>query len=114
MNDEGQIGIDIEQIGQLDFADFTDFFTGNEWHYINNYHNKFDGFYNFWTRKEAVLKAIGSGFHIPLNTVDVSAENLIYDDATYQIVPLSIHPDYKCHVASTVFPQNIELREINF
>src|SRR4051794_3831532 len=66
MTDEGQIGIDIEQIKQLDFADFTDFFTGNEWHYINDHVNKFDGFYNFWTRKEAVLKAIGSGFHTPL------------------------------------------------
>jgi len=114
MTDEGQIGIDIEQIKQLDFADFTDFFTGNEWHYINDHVNKFEGFYNFWTRKEAVLKAIGSGFHTPLNSVDVSGEELIYDDITYQITPLDIHPDYKSHIASTVFPQNIEVREMNF
>ena len=114
MTDEGQIGIDIEQTKGLDFADFTDFFTGNEWHYINEHANKFDGFYNFWTRKEAVLKAIGSGFHTPLNSVDVSGEELVYDDITYQITPLNIHPDYKCHFASTVFPQNIELKEMNF
>jgi 4'-phosphopantetheinyl transferase len=114
MTDEGQIGIDIEQIKQLDFADFTDFFTGNEWHYINDHANKFDGFYNFWTRKEAVLKAIGSGFHTPLNSVDVSDEELVYDDISYQITPLNIHPDYKCHIAATVSPQNIELREMNF
>lgn len=114
MTDEGQIGIDIEQIKQLDFADFTDFFTGNEWHYINDHTNKFDGFYNFWTRKEAVLKAIGSGFHTPLNSVDVSGDELAYDNVTYQISALDIHPDYKCHIASTVFPQNIEVREINF
>ncbi|MBS1522694.1 MAG: 4'-phosphopantetheinyl transferase superfamily protein [Bacteroidetes bacterium] len=114
MTDAGQIGIDIEQIKQLDFADFTDFFTGNEWHYINGHANKFDGFYNFWTRKEAVLKAIGSGFHTPLNSVDVSGEELVYDDITYQIEPLNIHPEYKCHIATTAFPQNIELREMNF
>ncbi len=114
MTDEGQIGIDIEQIKQLDFADFTDFFTGNEWHYINDHPNKFDGFYNFWTRKEAVLKAIGSGFHTPLNSVDVSAEELVYDAITYQITPLNIHTNYKCHIASTIFPQNIEVREMNF
>jgi 4'-phosphopantetheinyl transferase len=114
MTDQGQIGIDIEQIKQLDFADFTDFFTGNEWHYINDHANKFDGFYNFWTRKEAVLKAIGSGFHTPLNSVDVSGEELIYDAITYQITQLNIHPDYKCHIASTIFPQNIEVREMNF
>ena len=112
--DEGQIGVDIEQIKQLDFADFTDFFTGKEWHYINDHADKFEGFYNFWTRKEAVLKAIGSGFHTPLNSVDVSGDELTYDDIIYQITPLDIHPDYKCHIASTIFPQNIEVREMNF
>ena len=62
MTDEGQIGIDIEQINKLDFADFTDFFTDNEWHFINDHINKFDGFYNFWTRKEAVLKLLAQVF----------------------------------------------------
>jgi len=114
MADEGQIGIDIEQINKLDFADFTDFFTGNEWNGINTHADKFDGFYDFWTKKEAVLKAIGPGFHTPLNSIDVSGEKLVYDGITYQITPLYIYPDYKCHIASTFFPQNIKLREMNF
>jgi 4'-phosphopantetheinyl transferase len=114
MTDEGQIGIDIEQVKQLDFNDFTDFFTKNEWHYINNHPDKFDGFYNFWTKKEAVLKAIGSGFHTPLNSVDVSGESLVYDGITYQIIPSKIHNNYKCHIATTVFPQNIQLQQVTF
>lgn len=114
ITDEGQIGIDIEQVNRLDFNDFADFFTENEWHYINDNPDKFDGFYNFWTKKEAVLKAIGSGFHTPLNSVDVSGENLIYDGITYQITALNIHPDYKCHIATTLIPQNIQLQEVNF
>ncbi|HTD40645.1 MAG TPA: 4'-phosphopantetheinyl transferase superfamily protein [Mucilaginibacter sp.] len=112
--DNGQIGIDIEQVNPLDFADFTDFFTSKEWSSINSYPNKFDGFYDFWTKKEAVLKAIGSGFHTPLNSVDVSGENLVYDGISYQIRSLNIHLDYKCHIAATVFPQNIQLQEVNF
>jgi 4'-phosphopantetheinyl transferase len=114
MADEGQIGVDIEQVNRLDFNDFTDFFTKNEWHYINNHPDKFNGFYNFWTKKEAVLKAIGSGFHTPLNAVDVSGENLIYDDITYHITKLNIHPDYKCNIATTLSPQNIQVQEVNF
>ena len=114
MTDEGQIGVDIEQVSQLDFNDFTDFFTKNEWHYINNHPDKFDGFYNFWTKKEAVLKAIGSGFHTPLNSVDVSNESLVYDDITYHIMALNIHPGYKCHIATTVLPQNIQVQEVTF
>jgi len=114
ITDEGQIGIDIEQINELDFADFTDFFTPNEWHHINNYLNKFDGFYNFWTKKEAVLKSIGSGFSTPLNSVDVSGEELVYDDIIYHITPLNVNPGYKCHIAATIAHQNMELREMNF
>lgn len=112
--DQGQIGIDIEQVKQLDFNDFTDFFTENEWRYINNHPDKFDGFYNFWTKKEAVLKAIGSGFHTPLNFVDVSGESLVYDDIAYYIRSVNIHPGYKCHIATTTTAQNIQLRELNF
>lgn len=112
--DQGQVGIDIEQINELDFADFTDFFTINEWTHINKHPNKFDRFYNFWTKKEAVLKAIGSGFHTPLNAVDVSGESLIYDNITYQMTSVDVDPAYKCHLAATVYPQNIRLQEINF
>jgi 4'-phosphopantetheinyl transferase len=111
--EKGQTGIDIELVNKLDFADFTDFFTGNEWNYINSYPNKFDGFYNFWTKKEAVLKAIGSGFHTPLNAVDVSGENLAYDGITYHIKSLDIHPDYKCHLATTQKLQAISLIKVN-
>lgn len=111
--DTGQIGIDIEEVKTINFNDFNDFFTGNEWHYINDHPDKFDGFYNFWTRKEAVLKAIGSGFHTPLNSVDVSADIVVYDDISYYITPLQVHSSYKCHIATTVLPSGINLRRVD-
>jgi len=110
---EGQIGIDIEQVKEIDLADYTDYFTPNEWDHINNYPNKYDGFYDFWTRKEAALKAIGTGFHTPLASVDVSGESLHYDDQTFFFQPLNISGDYKCHLAATVFPANIKLTRVN-
>lgn len=107
--DEGKIGVDIEQVKEIDLADYPDYFTQNEWRYINAHHPKFDGFYNFWTRKEAVLKAIGTGFHTPLDEVDVSENEIIYDDITYYIQGMNILKDYKCHVATTVKQDNIRL-----
>jgi 4'-phosphopantetheinyl transferase len=111
--DTGQIGIDIEQIKEIDLDDYLNYFTKNEWNKIDHYANRFDGFYNFWTRKEAVLKAIGSGFHTPLSSVDVSDESIIYDDITYHIKSLEINPNYKCHITTTQISPDIRLININ-
>jgi 4'-phosphopantetheinyl transferase len=106
--DKGQIGIDIEQIKTISLADYPDYFTKNEWDYIEGHEDEFEGFYNLWTRKEAVLKAIGTGFHIPLSSVDVLADRVEYDDITYYIKRLPIAVGYPCHIASTV-PDDVKL-----
>ncbi len=108
----GQIGIDIEQIKSIDLADYTDYFTPNEWGIINSYPDKFEGFYDFWTRKEAVLKAIGTGFHTPLSSVDVADDTIKYDGILYHIRPLDIAKGYKSHIASTVKGGDIQLIRI--
>lgn len=107
--DQGQIGVDIEEIKEIDLADYPDYFTSNEWRYINAHTSKFDGFYNFWTRKEAVLKAIGTGFHTPLDEVDVSEDIISYDNITYYIQRMDIHDNYKCHMATTIKQNDIRL-----
>lgn len=99
---QGMIGIDIEQVKPINLDGYPDYFTLNEWEYINGHDNKFEGFYNLWTRKEAVLKAIGTGFHTPLDSVDVVEDMIVYDDITYHIQPVNIAPGYPCHVASTI------------
>jgi 4'-phosphopantetheinyl transferase len=109
----GKTGIDIEQVNEIDLGDYTDYFTKNEWGHINKADNSQDEFYYFWTRKEAVLKAIGTGFHTPLSSVDVSGENLVYDDVTYHLYQLDINDEYKCHIACTEEIENIRLIRVN-
>jgi 4'-phosphopantetheinyl transferase len=98
----GMAGIDIEQVKTINLDDYADFFTPNEWDYIHGHTDKFEGFFNLWTRKEAVLKAIGTGFHTPLNSVDVVKDVVQYDSITYYIQPVRIAEGYPCHIASTV------------
>jgi 4'-phosphopantetheinyl transferase len=109
----GKIGIDIEYIKETNLDDYTGYFTENEWTHINKCQNRYDGFYHYWTKKEAVLKAIGTGFHTPLSSVDVSGESLIYDDITYHMQTLDIGEGYKCHIATTVNAVNVGLLRIN-
>jgi 4'-phosphopantetheinyl transferase len=109
----GQIGIDIEQVKEVDLTDYPDYFTPNEWDKINSAPILYEGFYDIWTRKEAVLKAIGTGFHIPLSSVDVSEESVEYDEITYYIKSLAIHPDYKCHVATIEAGTDIRLLRVD-
>lgn len=111
--DMGKIGADIEEIKPIDLDEYTDHFTENEWNIIRNSPDPIIGFYNFWTRKEAVLKATGTGFHTPLNTVDVSEDMIIYNNVTWHLQKISINEKYLCHVASTV-SQPVTSLQVNY
>jgi len=111
--DNGKVGIDIEKINPIELSDYTDYFTPNEWGIIRNYPNQFDGFYDFWTRKEAVLKAIGTGFHTPLSSVDVANNTIAYDGISYHIQKLDVVKGYQCHMATSEKTGNVKLLSVN-
>jgi len=69
-----RIGIDVEEIRHVERGTIEQYFslqeqtdlatlTGPDW---------LEGFYNCWTRKEAILKGEGLGLNIKLNAFDVS------------------------------------------
>jgi len=107
----GKIGVDVELIKPINFNDYTDYFTKNEWDKILNAANPNITFYKFWTRKEAVLKAAGTGFYMPLQEIDVSDENVVYNNYIYHLSEVKIDGCYQCHIATTV-KQNIEVMNI--
>jgi len=98
----GKVGADIERIQPINFNNYTDYFTGNEWQNILNSDDPTNAFLNFWTRKEAVLKAAGTGFFTPLQEIDVTDDILNYDNCTYYLHQLTLHNAYQCHIAATV------------
>src|SRR5581483_3775947 len=76
--DKGEIGIDIEQIKEIDINEYQGHFTKNEWNKVNGDQNTTQAFYELWVRKEAILKAIGTGLSIPLQDIDVSEDTVGY------------------------------------
>jgi 4'-phosphopantetheinyl transferase len=55
------IGIDIEVEGRVKISDLRSFFTEGEWTDIMSADDKKKRLYQYWTRKESILKAIGTG-----------------------------------------------------
>lgn len=77
----GEVGIDIEEVRPLsDIDDLIDKnFTENEKHYINkNQKDRIENFFQFWTVKEAYLKAIGEGMRLTPDSLEFSIENGIF------------------------------------
>jgi 4'-phosphopantetheinyl transferase len=65
------LGIDIEEIRRLEINDFADQFTSEEWTRIEGATNPYHEFFNYWTIKEAVIKADGRGMNIPLKNIAI-------------------------------------------
>ena len=112
--DRGSIGVDIEQIKPIELDDYIDYFTADEWQIIRDSKHPFESFFEFWTRKEAVVKAVGAGLHIPLSDIDVINNRVIYNDIDYFIKKLNIARDYQCYLASTEPAGIIDYRQIQF
>ena len=99
------VGIDIEQIRQMknsmDVA--KRFFSEKEYAFLVETEEKsrVDLFYDIWTKKESLIKAVGKGLSISLKTftvpfkdtvgtvnyngIDWSVRSLVFDDKSYKL-----------------------------
>jgi 4'-phosphopantetheinyl transferase len=72
----GRIGVDVERLrpSAEDEAVATRFFTTREAAKLAalSAEDRITGFFNAWTRKEALVKALGRGLSIPLDSFEVS------------------------------------------
>jgi 4'-phosphopantetheinyl transferase len=95
----GRIGIDVEEMNELEVSDFDNFFTATELHYIRSGAAPMSRFYELWTKKEAVMKANGKGMHLPVREIILHGNTARCEQQEWQLVPVDLHPRYACHVA---------------
>lgn len=110
-----EIGIDIEKIQPINVNEFKSQMTSNEWELISKSNNKLDTFYNYWTQKEAVLKALGMGLSFVLKSFEVKNSYAMVKGEFYSIKELNIDPNYKCHMAvkKNINHKDLKYRTIN-
>lgn len=69
--DNGKIGVDIELLQDINFQVYRNCLSTCEEMYINSSKKnkqRIENFYEIWTKKEACLKALGTGLQRPLPT----------------------------------------------
>lgn len=93
------LGIDIEEIKNIDVKGFNNVFHQNEFNVIMQT-NSIDLFYKYWTRKEAYTKAIGRGITIPLSSIDTTKNMISVNNNSYYLKSYKTN-EYYCSLAYT-------------
>ncbi|QSB29035.1 4'-phosphopantetheinyl transferase superfamily protein [Flavobacterium sp. CLA17] len=70
----GTIGIDAEVVKPINKMDFYNCWTPTEVKAIYDDPDDYKTFYSHWTKKEAVVKAIGNGLNIPLKDIEINGD----------------------------------------
>ncbi|MDC8004709.1 4'-phosphopantetheinyl transferase superfamily protein [Aureisphaera galaxeae] len=99
ITDVCDIGVDIEIMGEINVQDFQKQMTPSEWTKICSASDKQTAFYDYWTQKEATLKANGMGLSIPLNSFEIIDNASVVDNETFFLEELDVQENYKCHIA---------------
>jgi 4'-phosphopantetheinyl transferase len=99
LSKECRVGIDIEQIHEVNIEHFVDCFTSHELEKLSRSSEFLRDFFVTWTIKEAVIKADGRGLQIPLNQISASQQVALGDTCWY-VIQLEIAGGYVAHLAT--------------
>ena len=107
---EEQIGCDIEMLKTVPFEKMGKIvFCENEMNKIKSSPDKPGEFFKLWTKKEALLKCMGEGFHRPAKSVDVSSDSFEENGKRYSFKTF-VFSDYIVSVCASgeKFAEEIE------
>ncbi|WP_160716499.1 4'-phosphopantetheinyl transferase family protein [Chitinophaga solisilvae] len=98
---EPEVGIDIELHADINFADFDRCFGPAEWVRIHAAAMPGSLFYDYWTAKEAVLKADGCGLIEDLQLLALDEENrMLLNGRSWLLRSIPAFEGYSCHLAT--------------
>ena len=111
---EGQVGIDIEQIRKITLADFTRYMTAQEWQTIQAAPDPYEKFFDYWTKKECVLKADGRGLSIPLPDILINGETATVSNKLWFLKAVRLDVQYKCALATNIKDADFHVSQVHF
>lgn len=112
INNKSEIGIDIEIISNIEIDDFKSQFTANEWDKILLSNNIKEAFFEYWTQKEAIIKAHGHGLAIPLKSFEILENATIINNKKFYLQEIKVEKQYKCYISSKNDFSEISIKQI--
>ncbi|WP_209403889.1 4'-phosphopantetheinyl transferase superfamily protein [Pseudozobellia sp. WGM2] len=114
--DSCEVGIDIEKVTEIDISDFKSQMLLSEWERIMNSSNRKVAFFEYWTQKEAVIKANGMGLAIPIKSFEVVEGKSYCNGIDFSLREVLLDENYKCYLAfnNGNYCTNIQSFKINF
>lgn len=96
---EAAIGIDVESVRPVNLSMYKDYCSDEEWLLIAHAHHPLTCFYQLWTRKEAVAKAMGTGVEHGLQRLEVIFDTVVVDGTRYHLQEIQLGEGCVCHLA---------------
>ncbi len=108
-----RLGIDIEQVRQVDLTEFHSTMTTRQWKEIYASGNPIKEFFRLWALKESVIKADGRGLSIPLASLE-TGNPIKYENNSWYLTPVDSPEGYAAFLSSDLPDPQIEYTEVKF
>ena len=109
-----EIGCDIERLRWVEaLRTGKVVFTENEMALLRQSTDRLGKFYEFWTKKEALLKCMGKGFHRAAKSVDVCSDRFCEDGVDY-FLKTKAFADYTISVCTQGEDSGFALEIVHF
>lgn len=103
VNTEGAIGVDAENIRPINVADYSSQLLPEERSRILSHTEPDAAFFDYWTEKEAVMKASGKGLGLGLDSFLVSDHQTYADQRQWYLLSVDLWENYAVHIAADHF-----------
>jgi 4'-phosphopantetheinyl transferase len=97
--DGAALGLDVERIRELDLELFGPYMSPAEWDAIAAAPRPMELFFHYWTAKEAIMKAEGLGFHLPIEQIALQGRMARVEGRIWHLQALELAPGYAAHLA---------------
>jgi 4'-phosphopantetheinyl transferase len=100
LSKECKVGVDVEAYRAMAIERFKSNFNEEEWKGIVDALDPQHNFFQCWTQKEAVIKAIGVGLNHPLSEINPVDHQFRWENETWFTKEIFIDPPYNIHICS--------------